>query len=374
MATYIGSDDEDDYIFGTDEADRIIGKDGDDALFGGGGDDTIIGGAGQDDIFGGDDNDYLLGGAGNDAISGDAGNDTIRGGAGDDVISGGAGSDLLSGGRGKDTFVYDGANSGSDIIQDFNPSEDTLDLTGITGLTRNHLAFNATSQGVEVYSTDANINVRILLKGVTEAELTKENLLVACFVRGTAILTPAGEVPVETLAIGDLVSTLGGVERPVKWIGRRSYKRRFIGRNSEANPVLISAGALGLGVPHRDLTVSGKHAMFFDGVFVRAEDLVNGDTITRDTSLELIEYFHVELDTADVIFANGAATETFANHNSRRMFVNWREYVDLYGSEDAVQPNAAGEFERPYPLATGGDALRAVLEGLPQPEPLRRAA
>ncbi|MEJ1935982.1 Hint domain-containing protein, partial [Nostoc sp. NIES-2111] len=259
-------------------------------------------------------------------------------------------------------------------IQDFNPSEDTLDLTGITGLTRDKLAFNPTNQGVEVYSTDPNFNVRILLKGVAEGDLTAQNFLVACFVRGTAILTPTGEVPVETLAIGDLVSTLGGIDRPVKWIGRRSYQRRFIGRNSEANPVLIRAGALGPGVPHRDLTVSGKHAMFFDGVFVRAEDLVNGDTITRDTGLELIEYFHVELDTADVIFANGAATETFANHNSRRMFVNWREYVDLYGSEDAVQPNADGEFERPYPLATDGDMLQAVLDSLPQPEPLRRAA
>lgn len=373
MADFTGTGIEDVFI-GEDIGETILGKGGDDVLFGEGGDDLINGGAGDDLISGGDGNDLVLGGAGDDELTGDAGDDTIRGGAGADIIDGGEGDDSLSGGRGNDLFVYQDGNSGSDIIQDFDPDHDTLDLTGITGLTEDKLQYKQTNFGLEITSSDPSFTGKITLKGITQSDLTSENFLVACFVRGTAIMTPGGEVPVETLAIGDLVSTLGGIARPVKWVGRRAYKRRFIGRNSEANPVLIRAEAIGPGVPNRDLTVSGKHAMFFDGVFVRAEDLLNGDTITRDVELELIEYFHVELDTPDVIFANGAATETFANHNSRRMFVNWREYVDLYGSEDAVQPNADGEFERPYPLATKGEALQAVLDQLPRPERLRKAA
>jgi hypothetical protein len=47
--------------------------------------------------------------------------------------------------------------------------------------------------------------------------------VVPCYCRGTAILTPAGEVAVEALRIGDLVTTYAGQDRPVKWIGRHRW-------------------------------------------------------------------------------------------------------------------------------------------------------
>lgn len=356
----------DDILDGTDNPETINGLAGSDFINGLGGNDTLLGGNGDDFIFGGDGNDFIVGGQDDDELYGDAGNDTLRGGAGDDRLFGGQGNDNLSGGRGFDSFVYDEADSGNDIIRDFDPDEDTLDLLSLTGVTLANLKIEKVNGGTLVSSTDkAAFSGTILLRGVEPDDLNPGNLLVPCFVRGTMIRTTSGDVPVETLAIGDLVSTLAGVDRPVKWIGRRAFKRRFIGRNSEANPVLIREGALGPSLPDRDLAVSGKHAMYFDGVFVRAEDLVNDDTITRDLDLELIEYFHVELETPDVILANGAPTETYANHNSRRMFVNWQEYVDLYGTEDAMEPKADGEFERPFPLLTGGRELAAVLDSLP---------
>ena len=45
-----------------------------------------------------------------------------------------------------------------------------------------------------------------------------------CFLRGTRILTPGGEIPVEDLAIGALVETLRG-PLPVKWVGRQRFRK-----------------------------------------------------------------------------------------------------------------------------------------------------
>lgn len=378
MATLPGSTNGDDILIDTNTTDDFInGKGGDDAIFGGTGNNTILGGSGNDWILAQGGNDVIFGGSGNDVIDAGEGNNKVFGGAGRDYLTAGSGNDMFSTGAGADVVAYTTTNVGTDVITDFDVKHDTLDLHALTGLTFDELVFKESNGGTLIQAKDESLmKGSIFLNGVKAADLNDSNLLTAaaCFLRGTTIATPQGERPVEALAIGDLVSTLGGVSRPVKWIGRRSFQRRFVGPRSEANPVVFKAGSLGQGLPFADLSVSGKHAMLFDGVFVRAEDLVNGTTITRDSTVELIEYFHVELETPDVLFANGAAAETYANHNSRRMFSNWQEYVDLYGSEDAMEPNADGEFDRLYPLVTDAAAIRALLSPDTEEMPLRRVA
>jgi hypothetical protein len=350
---------------------------GDDLVQLGGGNDVAFGGPGTDFLYGEDGNDTLIGGTGDDFLFGGAGNDNLRGGTGEDVLEAGSGNDTMTGGADGDTFLYKTADIGNDVIRDFNPGEDVLDVRSITGLTLGDLEIVKDGNDTLIRAKENHESVfegTIRLRNVDPGDLNDSNFYVEnpCFMRGTLVATPEGEVPVEALAIGDLVSTLDGGARPVKWIGRRSFQRRFVGRNSEANPVVFTAGSLGRGLPHTDLLVSGKHAMFLDGVFVRAEDCVDGVAIRRDSTCELIEYFHVELETPDVIFANGAPTETYANHDSRRMFTNWREYVDLYGAEDAADPGVDGEFTRPYPLLTDHRHVAAVLEAVAGR--LRRAA
>jgi Ca2+-binding RTX toxin-like protein len=83
------------------------------------GDDTVEGeqalllradlGAGDDRAHGSPFADLLLGGAGADAL-------TAAGGA--DVLAGGAGDDLLTGGRGADTYWFDAAEAGLDVLLD----------------------------------------------------------------------------------------------------------------------------------------------------------------------------------------------------------------------------------------------------------------
>ena len=62
--------------------------------------------------------------------------------------------------------------------------------------------------------------------------------------------------------------------------------------------------ALDAGVPHRDLMVSPRHAMFLDGVLVPACALVNGTSIIQVPAMDRVEYFHIELDSHDVILAD----------------------------------------------------------------------
>jgi hypothetical protein len=143
-----------------------------------------------------------------------------------------------------------------------------------------------------------------------------------CYCRGTSILTTRGEVKVEHLELGDHVITYAGLARPIRWIGQRSYTRNAAAGNRDILPVRIRAGALADGVPHRDLLVSPLHAMYIQDLLIPAWSLINGISILQDSAPDGVSYYHVELETHDVILAEGAASETFIDDDSRRLFDN----------------------------------------------------
>ncbi len=153
---------------------------------------------------------------------------------------------------------------------------------------------------------------------------------VPCYCRGTLIQTDRGQRPVEKLKIGDKVTTASGETRPIKWIGRRSYAGRFVLERKDILPICIKAGALQPNVPRRDLWISPHHAMYLSGMLIEAKDLVNGVSVVQADSVERVEYFHVELETHDVIIAEGALSETYIDIDNRLMFNNAHEYRLLY--------------------------------------------
>ena len=170
----------------------------------------------------------------------------------------------------------------------------------------------------------------------------------ACYCAGTLIRTACGNKRVEKLQIGDEVMTASGVARPIKWIGRRSYLGRFVMGRKDILPVCIKASALDDNVPKRDLRISPNHAMYLDGVLIEAKDLVNGSSIVQAESVEQVEYFHIELESHDIIVAEGAMSETFIDDDSRGMFHNAHEYRVLYPAAAAVARYCAPRLDDGY--------------------------
>ncbi|WP_158923797.1 Hint domain-containing protein [Acidisphaera sp. S103] len=147
------------------------------------------------------------------------------------------------------------------------------------------------------------------------------SLLPLCFCAGTLIATPTGEAAVETLARGDTVLTAKGQARRVTWIGRgRVLATR--GRRGPATPVIVRKGALADNVPHADLHVTKGHAFLVDGVLIPVEFLVNHRSILWDDRAQEVSLYHVELDTHDVLLANGAPAESYRDDGNRWLFQN----------------------------------------------------
>lgn len=383
--------------------DHLVDDSGDDILLGGAGNDTLDGGtgtfdggAGDDEIFtrggvahvdGGDGNDlwsgtfaslatglvlvmaasasdvstasdgttivnaervHITGSNVDDLIVGGSGNDVIQGGAGRDVLDGAAGNDVLIASAG-DVLRFAGT-FGSDVVRTFNNDSYRLDLKAFT-------SYELTQAGDDTIVTVAG--GQITVRGITPQELAPR-IDIACLLRGTLVRTPDGDVPVETLAIGDQIITLDGTAKPLKWIGRHAYAPIVVRLNPAIVPIRIAAGALGPAMPTTDLLVSAEHALYLDGALVPAKLLVNGTTIRPAPEIARVEYFHLELDAPDVLWANGAPTETYVNHGNRHMFGNWAEYVDRYGAEDEAPRGADGQYVRRFKVVYGGAALQAI--------------
>jgi len=164
-----------------------------------------------------------------------------------------------------------------------------------------------------------------------------------CFLKGTKIRTAEGECKVEDLAVGDLLPTLFGGVRPIQWVARFAYKRSDSTKPwaRYAQPVRIARSALAPGVPHADLFVTSWHALFIDDALVPASNLINGTTITLYAADEFneLEFFHIKLETHDVIYAEGAQCETQLNVSETAS--NFTEYYRMYGAPNAQEVSCA---------------------------------
>ncbi len=146
-------------------------------------------------------------------------------------------------------------------------------------------------------------------------------IVAVCFLAGTRIATPIGETPVEALSVGDLVRTASGRDRAIKWIGTGQVLATP-GRRTANTPVIVRKGALADAVPSRDMRVTKGHSLFLDGVLIPAEYLVNHRSIIWDDRAREVTIYHIELETHDVLIADGAPAESYRDDGNRWQFRN----------------------------------------------------
>jgi hypothetical protein len=145
-----------------------------------------------------------------------------------------------------------------------------------------------------------------------------------CFLEGTLIATPGGDVPVETLRAGDLVTTVTAGEtaaKPVRWVGHRTIKSGDL-PETDAYPVRIAADAFGPDVPRRDLLVTPEHCILVNGGLIPARMLVNGRSIILDRGIASYTYYHVELEQHGILLAEGLTAESYLDTGNRGNFAN----------------------------------------------------
>jgi hypothetical protein len=270
------------------------------------------------------------------------------------------------------TLVIEPNNSGVTSIPANNitgfSAGDTINLAGVsfTSFSGSYGAPGADSYTVATAGTlsiDANGTFyNVLIAGATVGQ---DNFILsgdlgiteaACFAAGTRILTAGGAlVPVEALEVGDEVELFSGAAAPVVWIGRRTLDLRRHPRPHAVQPILIRAGALGANIPWRDLVVSPDHAMYLHGHLIPAKALLNGFSI-RQLSRARVTYYHIELATHAVLFAEGAPAESYLETGNRAAFEN-------AGGAMLLHPDFAQSLRESKgcaPFAEAGPAVEAA--------------
>ncbi len=134
-----------------------------------------------------------------------------------------------------------------------------------------------------------------------------------CFAAGTRIETPFGPRPVESLCIGDLVTTLDHGPQPLRWVGDWQTMA-----DVGALPIQIEAHALD---NDRLLRVSPLHLLLIEGgdcemlfgeaeVLVSAKELVGLPGISALARRQRVRYHHLMFDRHQIIFAEGTPAES----------------------------------------------------------------
>ena len=306
-------------------------------ISGEGGFDILTGSSADDVIYGGDGGDLLTGGEGADVLIGDAGNDIITFSEGDTV----------EGGTGDDTFVAENlgeTTNGTITITGGSGGKttgvgDTLQLGSLADLsTLVKISDGINADGNETFHGSVTMDDGTILNF---SEI--ENII--CFTPGTRIATPKGARDIATLRVGDLVVTRDHGLQPIRWI-----QQRTVPALESFAPIRIRPGVIT--GQDRDLLVSPQHRMLFQGyraellfgeseVLVSAKHMINDKYMTQETGGD-VTYIHMMFDEHEVVYAEGAATESFHPGDVGLTAVSDPAREELFALFPALRSNVNG--------------------------------
>ncbi len=284
-------------------------------------------------------NDTIEGGAGADSIMGEEGADLLSGGSGDDTILAGEGDDNILGGAGQDSVVTgqgaDTVNTGDDADYIVGSSGDVID--GGEGGDDNDTLYLGDAGAVIAYDGGNPENGTVTFSDGTTLNFTNIETVIPCFTPGCHVRVENGTGKVEDLRVGDLIETRDNGLQPVRWIGRKLLDQSDLSLAPHLRPIRILKGALGNGVPNRDMEVSPQHRMLVEGaqasllfgtdqVLVRAKHLTHLPGVEVARACERVTYIHLMCDAHEVICVDDAWTESFQpgdivqNNEAREIF------------------------------------------------------
>lgn len=131
---------------------------------------------------------------------------------------------------------------------------------------------------------------------------------IICFSAKTGVQTPQGDRLIETLRVGDHIVTRDHGPQAIRWIGRKT-----VPASGALAPISFAKGTMG---NYRDLLVSPQHRMLFkqnagsDEILIPAKRFVDNFHVSIQYG-GMVTYVHMLFDRHEVIYANGAPSESF---------------------------------------------------------------
>jgi autotransporter passenger strand-loop-strand repeat protein len=349
----LGSGGEEDVLEGGTASGTTLSSGGSQYVnFGGTASGTIVDGGGYQEVdSGGTASGTAVGNNGYVYLFGTASGTTVSSGGNEYVASGGVESggtiaggtlEIASGGLVSGSVSFSG--SGGELLVD-STTMPTAIISGFAPGDKIKLAnvtYNSATDSVSVLTpgvvtisaggTTYDLNIAGAYVGETDFSISGDLLLTEnapCFAAGTRILTPFGEIPVENLAVGEMVITREGDDVPIKWIGRRKIDLARHPHPEKARPICFDKGCFGANGPYAALTLSPDHGLYIGGNLIPAKALENGLNICQ-LDVASVTYYHIELPDHAIIFANGVAVESYLETGNRGAFENGGGAVTLH--------------------------------------------
>lgn len=181
---------------------------------------------------------------------------------------------------------------------------------------------------ITVTGNGANAGVTAFAYTIADADGNTDSAFVTltttppCFTPGTSILTAHGNRLVETLQPGDQIVTRDRGLQTLRWVGEREITgAAMFASNGALAPIIVPADSLAPGMPSRDLYISPMHKMLLCNIklplvvgaeesFAPARHLLEYGKVYQRTGFSPVRYLHLLFDQHEVIYAEGAPTES----------------------------------------------------------------